>query len=60
MNDRLLSDCHGDIHDDWLHSAHKMSSFNNPAYRASVRETRKGRDRAIGNRASIALVCRLP
>ena len=24
-----------------LHSAHKLSSFNNPAYRASVRETRK-------------------
>jgi hypothetical protein len=41
MNDQYCLSCHGDIHDDWLHSAHKLSSFNNPAYRASVRETRK-------------------
>ncbi|MCC9602838.1 hypothetical protein LOC67_19985 [Stieleria sp. JC731] len=41
MNDQYCLDCHNDIHDDWLHSAHKLSSFNNPAYRASVRETRK-------------------
>ncbi len=41
MNDDYCLRCHADIHDDWLHSAHKLSSFNNPAYRASVRETRK-------------------
>ena len=41
MNDEYCLSCHGDIHDDWLHSAHKLSSFNNPAYRASVRETRE-------------------
>ena len=41
MNDQYCLDCHADIHNDWLHSAHKLSSFNNPAYRASVRETRK-------------------
>ncbi|MGB7346400.1 MAG: multiheme c-type cytochrome [Pirellulaceae bacterium] len=41
MNDEYCLSCHSDIHDSWLHSAHKLSSFNNPAYRASVRETRK-------------------
>ncbi|HVJ80956.1 MAG TPA: multiheme c-type cytochrome, partial [Planctomycetia bacterium] len=33
--------CHKDAYDGWFHSAHHFSSFNNPAYLASVRETRK-------------------
>ena len=33
--------CHQDIYDTALHSAHKLSSFNNPAYRVSVREVRR-------------------
>ncbi|MEO1529641.1 MAG: multiheme c-type cytochrome, partial [Planctomycetota bacterium] len=41
LNDDYCLRCHSDIHDDFIHSAHKLSSFNNPAYRASVRETRK-------------------
>ncbi len=41
MNDEYCLTCHGDIYDSAIHSAHKLSSFNNPAYRASVRETRK-------------------
>lgn len=41
MNDDYCLRCHSDINDDFIHSAHKLSSFNNPAYRASVRETRK-------------------
>ena len=41
MNDEYCIRCHSDIHDDFIHSAHKLSSFNNPAYRASVRETRR-------------------
>ena len=41
MNDEYCLSCHSDIHNSWIHSAHKLSSFNNPAYRASVRETRK-------------------
>jgi tetratricopeptide (TPR) repeat protein len=41
MNDEYCLRCHSDLHDDWLHSAHRLSSFNNPAYRASVRETRR-------------------
>ncbi|MGB7328450.1 MAG: multiheme c-type cytochrome [Rubripirellula sp.] len=41
MNDEYCLRCHSDINDTFIHSAHKLSSFNNPAYRASVRETRK-------------------
>ena len=33
--------CHEDIHNDWSHSVHKFSSFNNPAYLFSVQATRK-------------------
>ena len=49
MNDEYCLKCHGDIHDHWLHSAHKLSSFNNPAYRASVRETRQVAAKRDGN-----------
>ncbi len=41
MNDQYCRDCHADIHGKWLHSVHHFSSFNNPAYDASVRETRE-------------------
>ena len=49
MNDDYCIRCHSDIHDDFLHSAHKLGSFNNPAYRASVRETRKVSHDRAGN-----------
>lgn len=41
MNDDYCLQCHQGIYDSALHSAHKLSSFNNPAYRAAVRETRR-------------------
>lgn len=41
MNDDYCLRCHADIHETAIHGAHKLSSFNNPAYRASVRETRQ-------------------
>lgn len=41
MSDEYCMRCHQDIYDDHLHSAHKFSSFNNPAYLASVKETRE-------------------
>jgi tetratricopeptide (TPR) repeat protein len=40
MMDSYCIKCHSDVHDGWLHSAHHFSSFNNPMYLASVRETR--------------------
>ncbi|MDP6443083.1 MAG: multiheme c-type cytochrome [Pirellulaceae bacterium] len=40
-NDAYCKECHEDVHDGWLNSVHHLSSFNNPAYLASVRETRQ-------------------
>jgi len=40
QNDGYCVRCHADVHESWLSSAHRLSSFNNPAYLASVRETR--------------------
>jgi tetratricopeptide (TPR) repeat protein len=41
MMDSYCLKCHADIYDNWFHSAHHFSSFNNPPYLFSVRETRK-------------------
>ncbi len=41
MMDSYCVQCHADVHADWSVSAHRFSSFNNPAYLFSVRETRK-------------------
>jgi tetratricopeptide (TPR) repeat protein len=41
MLDEYCRKCHEDIYNDHLHSAHRFSSFNNPAYLFSVKETRK-------------------
>jgi tetratricopeptide (TPR) repeat protein len=40
MMDQYCLECHQDAYKGWFHSAHHLSSFNNPAYLASVRETR--------------------
>jgi len=41
MMDAYCAKCHADVANDHFHSSHKFSSFNNPAYLFSVRETRK-------------------
>jgi tetratricopeptide (TPR) repeat protein len=41
MMDTYCMKCHQDIYNDHYHSAHKFSSFNNPAYLFSVRKTRE-------------------
>jgi tetratricopeptide (TPR) repeat protein len=41
MMDDYCAKCHPDVANDHFHSAHKFSSFNNPAYLFSVRESRK-------------------
>lgn len=41
MADDYCAECHQDAHKGWLSSAHRFSSFNNPVYAASVKETRK-------------------
>lgn len=40
MMDGYCEQCHADIHGAWEYSAHRFSSFNNPAYRFSVNEVR--------------------
>lgn len=39
--DRYCQECHPDAYRGWFHSAHHFSSFNNPPYLFSVRETRQ-------------------
>lgn len=41
MMDDYCQKCHPDAHAQWAESSHRFSSFNNPAYLASVRETRE-------------------
>ena len=41
MQDDYCARCHADIHAQWRHSAHRLASFNNPAYLFSVRNTRR-------------------
>ena len=41
MNDTYCQECHADTHDSWAASMHRFSSFNNPVYLMSVRETRE-------------------
>ncbi len=41
MDNTYCAECHADSHQGWLSSAHRFSSFNNPVYAASVKETRK-------------------
>ncbi len=46
-NNEYCRECHEDVHESWLYSAHKNASFNNPAYLFSVRGSRAalfGRD----------------
>ncbi|MGB6846692.1 MAG: multiheme c-type cytochrome, partial [Thermoanaerobaculia bacterium] len=40
-NDAYCKECHEDSHKLWEVSAHRFSSFNNPPYLFSVRETRR-------------------
>ena len=49
MMDAYCRECHADAHAGWSHSMHRFSSFNNPAYLFSVRETRKAMMERDGN-----------
>ncbi len=49
MMDSYCLKCHADLYKGWYHSAHHFSSFNNPAYLASVRETREVSLKRDGN-----------
>ncbi len=49
MMDSYCLKCHKDAYKGWFHSAHHFSSFNNPAYFASVKETREVALKRDGN-----------
>jgi len=49
MMDDYCKKCHADVHAQWSQSSHKLSSFNNPMYLASVRETREVTLKRDGN-----------
>lgn len=49
MMDRYCMECHRDAYNDWFHSAHHFSSFNNKPYLFSVRETRQVAMKRDGN-----------
>ena len=40
MMDQYCLDCHADVHEQWSNSMHRFSSFNNPVYLFSIRNTR--------------------
>ncbi len=40
-NDQFCAECHQEAHKGWMHSAHRLASFNNPAYLFAVKNTRK-------------------
>ena len=41
--------CHEDVYQGWFHSAHHLSSFNNPPYLFSISETRDMAQKRDGN-----------
>ena len=41
MMDDYCKKCHEDSYKGWFHSSHRFSSFNNPAYLFSIKETRE-------------------
>ena len=49
MMDHYCKKCHADVHAGWHDSVHHFSSFNNPVYLASVRETRTVAFKRDGN-----------
>lgn len=49
MMDNYCLNCHQDAYQGWFHSAHHFSSFNNPPYLFSVRETRQVSLKRDGN-----------
>ena len=51
-NDAYCQECHGDVHARWQNSVHRFSSFNNPPYLTSVRETRQMSMERDGNMAA--------
>ena len=48
-NNQYCKDCHADVHEGWMNSVHKVSSFNNPSYSFAVNKTREFLQNRDGN-----------
>ena len=57
MMDAYCQRCHEDTYNDWFHSAHHFSSFNNEPYLFSVKEYKRPSDGARWRRQGFPLVC---
>lgn len=49
MGNEYCLECHKDVFNGWIHSAHHFSSFNNPFYLASIKGTRELAMKRDGN-----------
>ncbi len=61
-NNRYCQKCHADIHQGWMNSVHKVSSFNNQSYSFAINNTRKFLQKRDGNHdaAKLCAVCHDP
>ncbi|HFC30016.1 MAG TPA: hypothetical protein ENJ44_03115, partial [Oceanospirillales bacterium] len=61
-NNLYCKSCHADVHEGWMNSVHKVSSFNNQSYSFAVNNTRKFLKERDGNHkaAKLCAVCHDP
>lgn len=61
-NNEYCKDCHADVHEGWMNSVHKVSSFNNQSYSFAVNNTREFLKKRDGNHkaAKLCAVCHDP
>ncbi len=48
-NNQYCKNCHADVHEGWMNSVHKVSSFNNQSYSFAVNNTREFLDNRDDN-----------
>ncbi len=61
-NNQYCKDCHADVHEGWMNSVHKVSSFNNQSYSFAINNTREFLKKRDGNHdaAKLCAVCHDP
>ena len=61
-NNQYCKDCHQDVHEGWMNSVHKVSSFNNQSYSFAVNNSRETLQKRDGNHdaARLCAVCHDP
>lgn len=61
-NNQYCKNCHADVHEGWMNSVHKVSSFNNQSYSFAVNNTRNFLQKRDGHHkaANFCAVCHDP